>query len=152
MISPEASPMKFRDATERKKEAANRKGNGASRWWKKKKKKKFRPSNGYQLPGATAERKRSRKRALLSFSSTRVIRQTRVPPNHPPPPDGLDVVALKLTAIYPSLSLPLRGRHNGRAADNVTMLTGRIYSDAPTLSLFPLLPLLLFLSLPLPTT
>lgn len=38
MISPEASPMKFRDATERKKEAANRKGNGASRWWKKKKK------------------------------------------------------------------------------------------------------------------
>lgn len=118
-----------------------------------KKKKKFRPSNGYQLPGATAERKRSRKRALLSFSSTRVIRQTRVPPNHPHPPDGLDVVALKLTAIYPSLSLPLRGRHNGRAADNVTMLcTGRIYSDAPTLSLFPLLPLLLFLSLPLPTT
>lgn len=72
----------------------------------------------------------------------------------PPPPDGLDVVALKLTAIYPSLSLPLRGRHNGRAADNVTMLTGRIYSDAPrpTLSLFPLLPLFLFLSLPLPTT
>lgn len=77
---------------------------------------------------------------------------TRATKPPPPLPDGLDVVALKLTAIYPSLSLPLRGRHNGRAADNVTMLTGRIYSDAPTLSLFPLLPLLLFLSLPLPTT
>lgn len=43
------------------------------------------------------EAERERERALLSFSSTRVIRQTRVPPTTP----GFDVVALKLTAIYP---------------------------------------------------
>lgn len=121
----------------------------------KKKKKKIQAIERISAAGGDSWEKEKPKEGftfvLVHPCNSSNTRATKPPP--PPLPDGLDVVALKLTAIYPSLSLPLRGRHNGRAADNVTMLcTGRIYSDAPTLSLFPLLPLLLFLSLPLPTT